>query len=149
MVGLSRLCREIQLESCKTSSRAHYPHVWTFSALKTLQTLSPEQPVADLCHHIKCFTLQSISKISFSSLWERKKWKKTVFTDWNFVISLWILYEQSCENTEEVNVIFFINPDYPKHTHFLLQLAQLPWCQFIFAILNVFAFGLFLLSVSD
>lgn len=52
----------------------------------------------------------------------------------NSVISLWILYEQVWEDTDEVNVISFTNLEYPQHTHVVLQLAgELSWCQFIFA----------------
>lgn len=72
------------------------------------------------------------------------------FTNLSSVISLWILYEQGWEDTDEVNVTFFTNPEYIQRMTTVMPLAELSWCQLIFSLFwNVFALGLFLLSIND
>ena len=65
----------------------------------------------------------------------KKEIEEMGFTNLNAVIFLWIHCEQGCEDTDEVNIIFFTNPEYPQHVHIVLQVAgELSWCQFIFAL---------------
>lgn len=73
------------------------------------------------------------------------------FTNLNSVISLLILNEQGWEDTDEVNVTSFTNPEYiQRMTIAMLPAGELSWCQFIFSLFqNVFALGLLLLSIND